>query len=89
MTTGWVSHELYMWHDPGRAATAAGDRRRIQPWEHYEHPETKLAVMEELSGVKTAVDDPMAPRAATAGGQELAPHQDEVIRRADRLASLG
>jgi len=48
-----------------------------------------LAVMEELSGVKTPVDDPMAPRAATAGGQELAPHQDEVIRRAERLASLG
>jgi acetoin utilization deacetylase AcuC-like enzyme len=46
-----------------------------------------LAVMEELSGVKTAVDDPMAPRAAAAGGQELAPHQDEVIRRAERMLS--
>jgi hypothetical protein len=43
--------------------------------------------MEELSGVKTAVDDPMAPRAAAAGGQELAPHQDEVIRRAERMLS--
>ncbi len=47
-----------------------------------------LAVMEELSGVKTPVDDPMAARAASAGGQDLQPHQDEIIRRAERLASL-
>jgi acetoin utilization deacetylase AcuC-like enzyme len=47
-----------------------------------------LAVMEELSGVKTPVDDPMAARAASAGGQELQPHQDEIICRAARLASL-
>ena len=47
-----------------------------------------LAVMEELSGVKTPVDDPMAARTASAGGQELQPHQDELIRRAERLAVL-
>jgi hypothetical protein len=46
-----------------------------------------LAVMEELSGVKTAVTDPMAGRAATAGGQELRPRQDAVIRRAEALTS--
>jgi hypothetical protein len=46
-----------------------------------------LAVMEELTGVKTAVTDPMAARAATAGGQELQPHQDAVIRRAEALAA--
>jgi hypothetical protein len=44
--------------------------------------------MEELSGVKTAVDDPMAARAASVGGQDLQPHQDEIIRRAWRHASL-
>ena len=47
-----------------------------------------LAVMEELSGVKTPVDDPMALRAAAAGGQDLQPHQDAVIRAAERLARL-
>ena len=47
-----------------------------------------LAVMEELSGVKTDVNDPMATRAASMGGQDLQPHQDEVIRRAERYASL-
>jgi acetoin utilization deacetylase AcuC-like enzyme len=47
-----------------------------------------LAVMEELCGVKTAVEDPMAAWSAAAGGQELQPYQDELIRRAERLASL-
>jgi acetoin utilization deacetylase AcuC-like enzyme len=47
-----------------------------------------LAVMEELCGVKTAVNDPMAARAASAGGQDLQRHQDEIIRRAEPLASL-
>ena len=44
--------------------------------------------MEELSGVKTAVDDPMSASAAAVGGQDLQPHQDAVIRRAERLVSL-
>jgi acetoin utilization deacetylase AcuC-like enzyme len=48
-----------------------------------------LAVVEELSGVKTAVNDPMAARAASMGGQDLQPHQDEIIRRAERYVSLG
>jgi hypothetical protein len=47
-----------------------------------------LAVMEELSGVKTAVDDPMAAWAASVGGQDLEPHQDAIIRRAERHVSL-
>ena len=44
--------------------------------------------MEELSGVKAPIDEPMAAWAASAGGQKLQPHQDEIIRRAERLASL-
>jgi acetoin utilization deacetylase AcuC-like enzyme len=47
-----------------------------------------LAVLEELSGVKTAVDDPMAASVASVGGQDLQPHQDEIIRRAERYVSL-
>jgi len=42
-----------------------------------------LAVMEELSGVKTAVNDPMLGMVTTAGGQELQPHQDAVIHAAE------
>ena len=41
MTTGWVYHELYMWHDTGRATTISPERKWMQAWEHYENPETK------------------------------------------------
>ena len=41
MTTGWVSHELYMWHDTGRATAVSPARKWMQAWEHYENPETK------------------------------------------------
>jgi hypothetical protein len=27
MTTGWVYHELYMWHDTGRATTISPERK--------------------------------------------------------------
>jgi len=47
-----------------------------------------LAVMEERSGVKAPVDKPMAARAASAGGQDFQLHPDEIIRRAERLASV-
>ena len=40
-STGWVYHELYMWHDTGRATTVSSERRWLQAWEHYENPETK------------------------------------------------
>ncbi len=40
--TGWVHHEAYMWHDPGRMrAFDPSMRRWLQAWEHYENPETK------------------------------------------------
>lgn len=42
-------------------------------------PYCGLAVMEELSGIKTAVDDPFLPMVSNYGGQELQPHQADVI----------
>jgi acetoin utilization deacetylase AcuC-like enzyme len=49
-----------------------------------------LAVLEELSGVKTGVQDPFEPIMAGLGGQELQPHQAAAIETAarglDRLA---
>jgi acetoin utilization deacetylase AcuC-like enzyme len=41
MSTGWVAHELYMWHDTGRATAVGPDKKWLQAWEHYENPETK------------------------------------------------
>jgi acetoin utilization deacetylase AcuC-like enzyme len=44
-----------------------------------------LAVMEELSGVRTGVEDPFLPLLAGLGYQDLQPHQDAVIREAEKL----
>ena len=49
-------------------------------------PYCGLAVMEELSGIQSAVDDPFAKFVDAAGGHRLYPHQDEVIARTAALA---
>ena len=41
MTTGFVWHERYMWHDNGSAAGLLPGRGRLQPGLHLESPETK------------------------------------------------
>ncbi len=48
-----------------------------------------LAVVETLSGIRTAVEDPFSPHVAWMAGQELQPHQREAIERARQaLAGL-
>jgi acetoin utilization deacetylase AcuC-like enzyme len=48
-----------------------------------------LAVLEELSGVRTGAEDPFLPACEALGGQELQPHQHAVIEAcAERLALL-
>jgi acetoin utilization deacetylase AcuC-like enzyme len=44
-----------------------------------------LAVMEELSGIRTTTDDPFLPMHAALGGQALQPHQAEWIAEAEKL----
>jgi acetoin utilization deacetylase AcuC-like enzyme len=44
-----------------------------------------LAVLEELSGERSGVDDPYAPICSHAGQQDLQSHQDAVIRQAEAL----
>ena len=46
-----------------------------------------LAVMEQLSGIKTAIDDPFGPMLEALGGQELQPHQDALIAKAEKLVA--
>ena len=41
MATGWVCHELYMWHDTGNAAGYFPPGLTVQPGHHYESAETK------------------------------------------------
>jgi hypothetical protein len=44
-----------------------------------------LAILEEMCGVRSGVVDPVSPLIASFGGQELQPHQDAVIARAEAL----
>ncbi len=44
-----------------------------------------LAVIEQLSGERTAIDDPFLPIAAGFSHQAMQPHQDAVIRAAEEL----
>jgi acetoin utilization deacetylase AcuC-like enzyme len=44
-----------------------------------------LAVVEELAGIRTGVEDPFLPFVEGMGGQELAPHQNTAVRAAERL----
>jgi len=46
-----------------------------------------LAVMEALSGIKTEVKDPYLESYENLPGQELQPHQDAVIKKAEELAA--
>jgi acetoin utilization deacetylase AcuC-like enzyme len=48
-------------------------------------PYCGLAIMEELSGVRTSLEDPLLPLLGGMGGQELQPHQEAVIREAAKL----
>jgi acetoin utilization deacetylase AcuC-like enzyme len=41
MSTGFVFHELYMWHNTGNFAGAVPYGNPVQPYEHAENPETK------------------------------------------------
>ena len=73
MTTGFVWHERYMWHDTGSHASflPAGGMSPIQPHVHVEHEDTKrrfknlldvLGVTEQLTSIKPrmATEDDLA-----------------------------
>ena len=50
-------------------------------------PYCGLAILEEMAGVRTGLEDPLLDLLAAFGGQELQPHQDAVIQRAAQLAT--
>jgi acetoin utilization deacetylase AcuC-like enzyme len=72
MATGWLCHELYMWHDTGNSAGVFPPGLTVQPGDHYEHPETKrrLRNLVEVSGLLDRLVI-IKPRSAT---------EDEVAR---------
>jgi acetoin utilization deacetylase AcuC-like enzyme len=50
-------------------------------------PYCGLAVMEQLSGIRTAIEDPFLPEFTGFPGQELQPHQQEAVTAASTLLS--
>ena len=50
-------------------------------------PYCGLAVLEEMTGIRTGVEDPWAAHMAKWGQQALQPHQDQAIAAAAKLAT--
>jgi acetoin utilization deacetylase AcuC-like enzyme len=50
-------------------------------------PYCGLAILEEMAGVRTGVDDPLLELLAGFGGQEIQPHQEAVIEEAAKHAT--
>ena len=72
MNTGWICHELYMWHNTQNWNQLFEPGLTIQPYEHAENPETKRR-FRNLMEVSGLLDDLtiIKPRPAT---------QDEILR---------
>jgi acetoin utilization deacetylase AcuC-like enzyme len=49
-------------------------------------PYCGLAILEEMAGFRTEVADPLLELLASFGGQEIQPHQEAVVREAEKLA---
>ena len=50
-------------------------------------PYCGLAIIEELAGIRTGLDDPLLGLLAAFGGQDIQPHQDAVVQQAAVLAA--
>ena len=66
MATGFLIHELYLWHDTGSAASAFPAGLTVEPDQHAESPSTKRRFRNllEVSGLLDELTT-MKPRAAT------------------------
>ncbi len=66
MATGFVFHELYLWHNTGNAAMFHPSCLTVQPGEHVENPETKRRMKNllEVSGLTDHLVN-LKPRPAT------------------------
>jgi acetoin utilization deacetylase AcuC-like enzyme len=50
-------------------------------------PYCGLAILEEMAGVRTELADPLLDLLAAFGGQEIQPHQEAVVREAEKLVT--
>jgi acetoin utilization deacetylase AcuC-like enzyme len=89
MSTAFVWHELYMWHDTGSGAGPNSAAGVIEPDEHGESPASKrrLKNLLEVSGLLDRLV-PLRPREATT--RELTRfHTGEYVERIRRLSAEG
>ena len=89
MATGFVCHELYMWHNTGNWAQVFPPGLTIQPGVHAENPETKRRFrnLVEISGLHERLVQ-IKPRPATP--DEVARvHTREHIARIKTLSDAG
>ena len=63
MATGFVFHELYMWHNTWNWAQVFAPSLTVQPGEHAENPETKRR-FRNLLEVSGLIDQPGHRQAA-------------------------
>ena len=97
MATGFVWHELYMWHNTGNWAQVFAPGLTIQPGEHAENPETKrrLRNLVEVSGLIDHLEEEPASflrrvvQANAGEHQESAPANRARLERSDYLSHLG
>ncbi|MFI5022226.1 MAG: class II histone deacetylase [Alphaproteobacteria bacterium] len=89
MATGWLCHELYMWHNTSNWALIFPPSLTVQPGVHAENPETKrrLRNLLEVSGLSSHLVD-IKPRPATT--DEIARvHTHEHIVKIKALSDAG
>ena len=87
MATGFVFHELYMWHNTWNWAQVFAPGLTIQPGEHAENPETKRR-FRNLLEVSGLLDHLVAIRARPASEDELGrAHTREHIARIKAMSA--
>ncbi len=79
--TGFVWHEIYMWHDTGGFTGSNRSNHTLQPYDHYESPEPKRRIRNllEVSGLL----DHLTPISAVEVSKEdlLRVHTKEYVNR--------
>jgi acetoin utilization deacetylase AcuC-like enzyme len=89
MATGFVFHELYLWHNTQNWMQVFPPGLTIQPGEHAENPETKRRIRNllEVSGLLDHLA-PIKPRAATEA-EVLRFHTPAHLEKIRRMSSAG
>ena len=87
MSTGFVCHERYMWHDTGNAGMFLPAVGHIQPFEHVESPESKRRIrnLMEVTGLIEKVVS-IKPRKATRD-EIMRYHTADYIKRIEVLSA--